>query len=342
MSEPITHVLPWHAAIWQRVMKQRHAGQLPHAMLISGPDGVGKKIFTHALAHTLLCSAPRDDGAACGHCAACALLRAGTHPDLVQVHPEEEGKSISIDQIRELRDGVTLCSHAGGFKVVVIHPADRMTVAAANALLKTLEEPSGRAVLMLVTSRLSSLLATVRSRCQRLDFAVPAREQALGWLQSQLEPAAVKDAAVLLALAQGAPLRAVDLSAQGALEQRKRLLEELHGVALGKSDPVSVAERWHKAGMKQAWSWLSSCAVDLVRLKFDAAPSLLNNVDAAPLLRELAPRINARDLFLWSDRVNQAQLEAETPINQQMVVEDVLIAWERQFSATREPLKQMR
>lgn len=340
MSQPVDQVLPWHTSLWQRVQTQRRAGHLPHALLLSGPDGVGKKFFAHALVHSLLCGAPRDDGAACGKCVACTLLRAGNHPDIVFVAPEEDKTTISIDQIRELRDGVTLCSHAGGFKVVVIHPADRMTVAAANALLKTLEEPSGRAVLMLVTSRVSSLLATVRSRCQRLDFSVPLRDLALSWLQQQLDPAAAKDAPVLLALAQGAPLRALNLSEQGALEQRKRLLEELHGVALGKNDPVAVAERWHKNGMKLAWPWLTSCAVDLVRLKFDATPSLLNNVDAAPLLRELAPRVNARDLFLWSDRVNQAQQEAETPINQQLVIEDVLIAWERQFSSTRESLKQ--
>lgn len=316
---------------------RRRLDQLPHALLLCGVAGVGKLRFANAFAHSLICAKPDAHGIACGSCSPCRLFLAGSHPDISRVLPEEEGKSISIDQIRTLREFNALSSY-GGHKIVVIEPAERMTMAAANALLKTLEEPAGKTLIMLVTTRPSSLPATVRSRCQRLDFAVPARTAAAAWLQQQPEAGDAKDAATLLALAQGAPLRALQLQQDGALEQRAQLLAELRDVALGKSDPIAIAERWHKAGMKHAWLWLSSCVNDMLRLKFEAAPSLLNNVDAAPLLEELARKADVQALFRWSDRVKQAQQEADLPLNQQMVLEDVLIAWERQFVTVRESI----
>jgi len=336
LSQTVDPPLPWQAELWQRVQARRRIDQLPHALLLCGVAGLGKLRFTNALAHSLVCAQPDAQGIACGTCAPCRLFLAGSHPDISRVSPEEEGKSISIEQIRALREFNALSSYGGGHKIVLIEPAERMTTAAANALLKTLEEPSGKTLMMLVTTRPSSLPATVRSRCQRLDFAVPPRAAGAAWLQQHLEACTVQDAATLLALAQGAPLRALQLQQDGALEQRAKLLADLRDIALGKSDPVAVAERWHKAGMKQAWLWISSCVNDMLRLKFDAAPSLLNNVDAAPLLDELARKVDVQALFRWSDRVKQAQQEADVPLNQQMVLEDVLIAWERQFVTVRE------
>lgn len=336
MSHTVDQPLPWHEQLWQRVQTRRRSDQLPHALLLCGVAGLGKLRFANALAQSLLCARPDAHGIACGACSPCRLFLAGSHPDISRVSPEEEGKSISIDQVRALREFNALSSYGGGHKVVLIEPADLMTMAAANALLKTLEEPAGKTLIMLITMRPSSLPATVRSRCQRLDFTVPARAAGAAWLQQHLEACTPQDAATLLALAQGAPLRALQLQQDGALEQRAKLLAELRDVALGKSDPVAIAERWHKAGMKQAWLWLSSCVNDMLRLKFDAAPSLLNNVDVAPLLDELARKVDIQALFHWSDRVKQAQQEAGLPLNQQMVLEDVLIAWERQFVTVRE------
>ena len=331
MSQTAELPLPWHAELWQRIQARRRIDQLPHALLLCGVAGLGKLRFANALAHSLVCAKPDAQGVACSTCSPCRLFLAGSHPDISRVSPEEEGKSISIDQIRALREFNALSSYGGGHKIVLIEPAERMTMAAANALLKTLEEPSGKTLIMLVTTRPSSLPATVRSRCQRLDFIVPTRAAGAAWLQQHLDTCTTQDAATLLALAQGAPLRALQLQQDGALELRAKLLADLRDVALGKSDPVAVAERWHKAGMKQAWLWISSCVNDMLRLKFDAAPSLLNNVDAAPLLDELARKVDVQALFRWSDRVKQAQQEADLPLNQQMVLEDVLIAWERQF-----------
>ncbi len=336
MSQAVDQPLPWHAELWQRVQARRRSDQLPHALLLCGVAGLGKLRFANALAHSLVCAQPNAQGIACGTCSPCRLFLAGSHPDILRVAPEEEGKSISIEQIRALRELNALSSYGGGHKLVVIEPAERMTMAAANALLKTLEEPSGKTLIMLVTMRPSSLPATVRSRCQRLDFTVPARAAGAAWLQQHLGACTAQDAAAVLALAQGAPLRALQLHEDGALEQRAKLLADLRDVALGKSDPVVIAERWHKAGMKQAWQWLSSCVNDMLRLKFDASPSLLNNIDVAPLLDELARKADVQALFRWSDRVKQAQQEADVPLNQQMVLEDVLIAWERQFVTVRE------
>jgi DNA polymerase-3 subunit delta' len=256
----------------------------------------------------------------------CRLYHAGTHPDLLRVELLEDKKEIVVDQIRDLRDFSALRSHGGGFKIVLVDPADRMNLNAANALLKTLEEPGGATLMLLITTRPSALLPTVRSRCQRVECPVPPRAQASTWLRQNIGEGG--EAEALLALAGGAPLRAVALHAGDALKRHARVLEELSGIAAGEVDPSAVAERWAKADKDDALAWTGDALADLARLKFDAAPSLLTNIGSHAALAAMAPQIDMRGLFDVLDRVRYAQTQANSGLNQQMLLEDALIAWE--------------
>ena len=192
--------------LWQyreRLNRTRLRGRLPHALLISGQEGIGKRVLAIQLAHSLLCEQPGADGQPCGQCAACGWLQAGTHPDLLWLLPEEAGKAIKVDQVRALTSELCMTSHAGRYKVAIIQPADAMNRNAANSLLKTLEEPTDNTLVVLLTALPGRLPATIRSRCQQLQVAVPDALSARQWLQDTgMEPG---QAIGYLKLAHGAP-----------------------------------------------------------------------------------------------------------------------------------------
>ncbi|MGP1677555.1 MAG: DNA polymerase III subunit delta', partial [Burkholderiales bacterium] len=224
-------------------------GHLPHALLFHGRPGIGKLHLAQVLAQSLLCENRAQEGLACGACAACAWFASGNHPDFRLLQPEalapaqeeaeageevEEGrkkasKQIKIDQVRALGDFLNVGSHRHGHRVVLIHPAESMNPGAANALLKSLEEPSPGVVFLLVSHQPSRLLATVRSRCHALALSLPARELSLRWLQEQ----GSKATPATLAFAGDAPLEAAALPEEEA-ETRRRLFDLL-------SQPTSSA-----------------------------------------------------------------------------------------------------
>ncbi|WP_242445330.1 hypothetical protein [Chromatium okenii] len=154
MTTPALSVaaLPWLTEIWTGLQTARAADRLAHGLLISGPQGVGKRLLAEQLAHSLLCPHCDHDGVPCGTCADCHLLAAGTHPDLTRLGPDPEAKSnlITIDTIRAFTEHESLTPSRAPRKIVLIDPADRLNTAAANALLKTLEEPAGRTILCLI------------------------------------------------------------------------------------------------------------------------------------------------------------------------------------------------
>jgi DNA polymerase III delta' subunit len=176
---------PWTHAQWTQLHQRRQQQRLPHALLLAGPPGLGKADFARDLAQSLLCEQPTAAGMACQHCRSCARFTATTHPDFLVVEPEEPGKAIKVDQVRDLISQFALASHQGGYRIAIVQPAEQMNLAAANSLLKTLEEPPADSLILLISARPSLLPATILSRCQRLEFAPPAHELALAWLNKQ-------------------------------------------------------------------------------------------------------------------------------------------------------------
>ncbi len=288
------HPYAWQLTPWQHLISLKTAGRLPHALLVSGRAGIGKMRLAKAFAARLLCSSS-DAHTACGHCKSCHLLEAGTHPDLLWLAPETDAKTgktakaIKVDQVRELVDRAEKSAQMGGYRVVVIEPAHLLNVQAANALLKTLEEPGGRTLLMLVTAQPLSLPATIRSRCQQLALPTPERNEALAWLRLEVRDEAT--ARLLLDLSEGAPLAALALRDALWFGERERLLRDLAGLCDGRQPALAVAQRWHGLGAEAVLPALVSMMAD-VAVQASGA-TVVKHHDLAPIIATIARRVPA-------------------------------------------------
>ncbi len=314
---------PWLQVVWDRLQQAHGAGRLPHALLFAGAAGLGKRALADALAGSLFCESPGASGAPCGQCRGCQLFQAGTHPDFRIIEPEEEGKAIKIDAIRAFTGNEGLTAHACGYKISLIEPADAMNQAAANALLKTLEEPTSWTLIILISTRPTHLAATIRSRCQRIDFTIPEQGMALEWLGGQAGNA---DPKLLLQLATGTPLRARELAREEALGQRLQMLDEFMAVLEGKQDPVVVAGRWQKLGLPRVLHWMCGWVIDMLRLKMAAQPPNIINLDQRKRLQAVAGRLDLQGLYRVLDRIYEANSTLDAPLNVQMLLEDLLLA----------------
>ena len=204
-------VFPWQLPLWTQFGEACRRDRMAHAYLLAGPLGVGKRILARRIAASVLCRSPLPDDGACGRCTDCLLLEAGTHPDLAVVEPESGKTQIAIEAVRALCADLTQTAHQGGMRVALIVPAEAMTPQSANSLLKTLEEPHGRVLLILISDRPLAVLPTLRSRCQSVVLPRPDREAALAWLQAQ----GLQDAAIVLDACGGEPLRALEQAREG-------------------------------------------------------------------------------------------------------------------------------
>jgi len=321
---------PWLEAAWQRVLSTK--ARPAQALLLAGPRGVGKGALAQAWAQALLCEAPQPDGAACGSCAACHWFETGGHPDFRLVTLQEkagkEGETrlataIEVDQAREAVDFVQLSTYRAGFRVVLVDPADSLNLAAANALLKVLEEPPLNTVFVLVSDQPRRLLPTIRSRCTRLDIGLPPVELAEQWLVGQ----GVEDASNLLALSGGTPLDARRWSEGGELDERRAVLEGL--ARPDQVDPVTLGERW-KAVSPQTWhnvafKWLG----DLLAVKLQGKVQF--NRDFAEVLARLGNKADLGKLLaLARVQANEGRILAH-PLNRALQLEAWLIQYRHLF-----------
>jgi DNA polymerase-3 subunit delta' len=312
--------LPWHEQLWRQLQQRLAADRLPHALLLTGPAGLGKGVFARRLARALLCETPAAGGDACGRCRGCRLFQAGSHPDFSSVRPAEDGKVIKIDQIRELRDFLSFTAQYGGYKLALLEPADRLNSNAANSLLKTLEEPPGSCLLLLVTAQPARLPATVRSRCQVIRFDPPPAANVIPWLAARisggLEPT------TLLDVAGGAPLAALAYAGGECWNRRRELVERYEQVLSGRLDPVRAAEYWLQGDLAGNLRWLIGWHIDLIRLKMNPELPCLSNPDLRSSLRRWADARTLRALFERLDAaVRLYALCTSTQVNAQLLLE---------------------
>lgn len=325
-----SQVYPWHQDNWNKLNMAIQTGRLPHALLLTGAEGLGKHQFAIRLAASMMCNNPHPDGIPCGGCQGCQLFRAGTHPDYARIEPEEPGKAIRIDTIRAFIEKGGLTSRAGKYKITIIEPADALNVAAANSLLKTLEEPVPYTLIILISARPGRLPATIRSRCQSFQFAVPDRSMASEWLSSQ-ETAADPD--LLLDLSSGAPLQALALAEPDTLKLRGTMIEDFTGIFKGSSDPISIAAQWCKLDQKQILRWISSWVIDLIRLKVSSGSGELINSDQTDRLQALSRKLELKQLYNLLDQVYELIRTLGSQLNSQMALEGLLLAWSECRSA---------
>ena len=284
--------------------------RVPHAVLLAGPQGVGKRAFARWIAMTTLgmteSRVPEYSP------------DPPEHADLRWITIPEDKQSIGIEQIRELVDDLSLTSYEGGGKVAIIDPANAMTVNAANSLLKTLEEPPGDALLILIADRVGKLPATIFSRCQRIDMAPPAEQDALAWLD-RLQPGAAWIEA--LRVAGGAPLAAI--RALEDLETGASLARDLNTLGRGESSPVEVAARWAKLDPGFVLDWL----VRQVRLAAIAASAGRASAAGLAIEDSVLHRIDTPKLFCYLDIINGLRGQPGGSFNVQLTLEGLLIDW---------------
>jgi len=327
--------LPWHMASWQRIRQARVAGRLPHALLVTGPAGVGKRHLVAALSSSLLCARPDAGGLACGHCRECELLAVGTHPDYLEIGPDPESKSdeIRVDAIRRLTESDALTAHRGGHKVIVLDPAQNMNLSAANSLLKTLEEPSPDTFLCLVCEQPGRLPVTIRSRCQKLRIPAPPEPQALEWLRAHNDSA---DAEALLRLAYGAPLQALALQQENRqqedrVSQRSQAFAGFVAVAGGIRDPVTEAAAWSEHEPAILLDWVYAWVSDLLRLASGHPAPRLINQGKREELRNLAQLLEPRAGHLYLMQLTEARADGYGSVNRLLLYESLLVQWARIF-----------
>lgn len=287
------HPFVWQHEIWQRLTSLADSARLPHALLLSGHNGIGKQRLALAFAARLLCQVPTAQGA-CGACKSCQLLSYGTHPDFVWLQPETDAKTektakfIKVDQIRELVGFAEKSAQLGGYRVVLIEPAHLLNVQAANALLKTLEEPGRDTLIMLLSAQPLSLSATIRSRCQQITLATPLVADALAWLAPQVRDEDM--ARLLLSLSDGAPLAALELRDALWFGERERLLKDLLALRERRQSALSVAQRWHGLGAEAVLPALASMTEDVAVIASGA--TLVKHRDLMPIITSVARLLN--------------------------------------------------
>lgn len=301
----LSRPLPWQTAVWQRWHEAVSSQRLPHALLLCAPTGSGEHALLHTLARSLLCSQASPAGN-CGHCRHCELTATRGHSDLRELAPQGKSHSIGIDAVRELIDFAARTSALASCKVAVLTGAEHMTLAAANALLKVLEEPPAGTFFILSAHSPAAVPATVRSRCQLTPCPLPGQAVAREWLMEQGAPAAEIDAA--LELCAGRPLAAQRLLAEGQLPERlalhRALADWLRGGPLAPAlhahlqrlPPVELLQQLH-AGSAAQLREQSAAALRSPRSR--ALLRLCSELSA--LQRALASGANPRPELLYGD-----------------------------------------
>lgn len=310
---------PWHESTWQQLDRSWQAQRFPHALLLHGVPGLGKFIFAQWLAHALLCEHRQQSLLPCGECASCKLNQAGSHPDLIVVRPEEDKTQISVDQIRTANESLTLTSTRNGYRVAIIEPAHQMTIAAANSLLKTLEEPNANTLIIMVSSQSGGLLPTLRSRCQQLGVLVPPVEETKQWIQQQLGKSVSNE---LLGYAGNAPLRALEI-AQGSYEQlRQSMISGLESITKGSTDIAQVAQTWADDQIQERLRWLEYWLSGAIRQKIlKTVDSFTPVIDAETILGA-----NVGAMFRALDKIREVTEQLRrTSLQRELVLMSLLM-----------------
>ena len=316
---------PWQDSLWQQLAgRAQHA----HAYLLHGPAGIGKRALAERLMASLLCQRPTALGA-CGECKSCLLLKAGSHPDNYILEPEEADKAIKVDQVRDLVSFVVQTAQLGGRKVVLIEPVESMNINAANALLKSLEEPSGDTVLLLVSHQPSRLLPTIKSRCVQQACPLPGEAMSLDWLAKALPECSQEERVELLTLAAGSPLAAVNLQAQGVREQRAQVVDGVKKLLKQQQSPTQLAEGWNAIPLLLLFDWFCDWSSLILRYQLTQDEEGLGLMDMRKVIQYLAQKTTQDKVLNIQDWIlaQRQKVLSKANLNRVLLLEALLVQW---------------
>lgn len=331
----LSSIYPWQNILWQHLSQnqtKRH-----HALLMHGRTGIGKFDFALYLSQSLLCSNRDPAGHACQQCSSCRWFQDESHPDFRLISPEQSEAAeedaaankktkkktqISIAQIRELSDFLTLSSHQNdGLRIVLIHPAEALNPASANALLKMLEEPLADVMFILVTHQLQKLLPTIISRCQQVKMPVPNEAQSLAWLESN----GLKNAAQRLAYMEGSPIKVLNEQAdEEALQKIWNLFAQGPRMEPQLAAPI-VLSNSVEAGVVALQKWI----FDLLAVKL--CHQVRYHVQHLNALQALAEKVHLGRLFEFQKKTNELRMRVSHPLNHELQMESLLIDYIKLF-----------
>jgi len=320
-------IYPWQQQEWTQLLSRKNSAQLPHAILIKGMEGLGKYHFAQCLAEVLLCQ--NGSAQACGECSACQLLKSNNHPDLIIIQPEEENKTIKIDQIRELVSELNNTSQQGGYKIAIIEHAELLNIAASNALLKTLEEPAVNVIIILISHHLATLAATIRSRCQIITIKTPSFAEAQEWLEQQAPGADFK---LALALAGNAPLKALNILKEENLQKRQEFFQNLYALQNKKMSTVQIAQQYLDWDFRSLLLTFMRVVSDLIKIKLTAIENVINQ-DQMKELIQLAAKTDLHKLFIYQKQLLELHqyLIRNINFNRQLTAENLSLTWAQLF-----------
>jgi len=317
-TKAVDELYPWLSGHWSFFNQRLEADRLAHALMIQGPAGCGKTALAGAMVARLLCTA--NQVRACGECHSCKLVAGGAHPDYFSLQPEEGSEVIKVDQVRGLISRLVLTTFVSDRKVAYIYPAESMNAAAANALLKSLEEPSGNTVLILVSDNPGSLPVTIRSRCQAISVAQPDKQLVQDWLEES-SGSPPNEVSAAMQAAGGSPLRAARYLGSPELDAYGQVRQGL-ATLLSKPGSVSlVSSQLGELNPVDLWRWLSMCTGDVLKSMMAGAP-----------LTWLPASVKLQDKVLLQLQ-RQADINrrlSATPVRGDLLLQDWLIRWAEQ------------
>jgi DNA polymerase-3 subunit delta' len=303
--------------------------RIPHALIFTGDEGIGKRLTAMNFAKALNCGGADSDDLfsfggeseeqtpgeidACDKCPSCKKIDSSSHPDVFIVEPEGEGGQITVSSVRQLQESLSYKPFEGKWKIAVVDNADRLNQAAANAFLQTLEEPSAQSILILVSSRPEMVLATIRSRCQRVNFTPLPFSTMTGLLDEKFSKQAGENAALLSILSGGRLGYALN---ENLVSDRDRSFDIFMQMLGSRAEDV-----WDSREDMEKWfDWAQLWLRDIAVFKASGDPSFLINRDRAEQIKEIAGSAVLRDVLKLARELYNIRGRLNFNLNKQLTL----------------------
>lgn len=316
---------PWHLKNWDNFINARTQNHLPHAILLSGEEGIGKLALAKRMAKSLLCMNTMED--ACNECQSCKTYTSEANPDYKQISLLEDKQQIGVDQIRALSEFLNYSRSYNTYRVVIINPVERMNINAANSLLKSLEEPTANTVIILITAQVSKLLATIKSRCQLFNVTSPSKEESISWIKQNQhsDENSNIDVNTIYDMIGNKPLQAQFIK-QENIDSKNHFLEDLHYVITQKTSINEMAKKWDKHDLEVIINW------QVQEIQKHIKSSVIDNskeTQSKNSSSRLAQHLSTEEQWLLYQNLLKQKQYIHTSVNSLMFIENMILLWSK-------------